>query len=166
MNDLKLMAERVMPIVSMPDLDQNAAIWRPDGKCCVGARLAHALNVESGRFMGGANAFAESIGASLVQLILMLRAAGAPYDPFGIDEWQTGHPEIFRRLAKIETLPETRNAHVPRIFLINMKVAGANLANANFNESDLYGADPSGANLQGATFTKADMPIPSSLART
>ena len=46
-------AHAVAGVVTMPGVVQLRGTWRPGGECCVGARLAYALNVESGDFRDG-----------------------------------------------------------------------------------------------------------------
>ena len=73
---IKTAVENVRDIVCLPDVDQTKGIWQDDGKCCVGARLAHALNEKSGDFLKGIDAFAKTIGGNRAHVILMLREAG------------------------------------------------------------------------------------------
>ncbi len=49
------MVRAVRDAVTAPDVDQKVGDWRDDGRCCVGARLAHALGLRSGSYLKGAD---------------------------------------------------------------------------------------------------------------
>lgn len=78
---------------------------QPLCRACVGAWLGYVHNAyQFGRhtfpYMKGAQRTAEVLGVSYTNLIALLRAAGAPFSPFGSEFWHVSAPYIFRVLAK------------------------------------------------------------------
>ena len=133
---------KVYKTVTAPGLDQSQAQWRADGKCCAGARMAHALGVASGDFLEGADAWAKEMGGNRAHAILMLRHAGAAYDPFGPEDWPLKPLEVWANLSSEEDLPDLRGANLRDVDLRNADFTGANLEWA-----DLSGGGPAGSLL-------------------
>ena len=166
-HNIRTAAERVAETAAMPGMKQWVGTWRENGRCCAGARLAHALSVPSGGYVDGMRAFARSMGCNEAQLILLLRQAGAGHNPFGAWAWPNKPAEVWRNLMEIEDFPETRGT---KLSLLNMDratmpqadLAGANLAytilsRADLRRADLSGADLSGADLSGANLAGANL---------
>ena len=146
--------EALAPELFRQPLDQAEGAFRPGEPCCVGARIAHALGVAAGvgeDYLKGANALARATGVSRPHMILILRQAGAPHDPFGIVRWRD--PEaVWQRAAAIEELPDLKGADLDEV----------NLALADLRGLDLTGASLRAAGLDraaaaGAVFDKADL---------
>jgi uncharacterized protein YjbI with pentapeptide repeats len=116
----------------------------------VGARLAHALNVESGNFRDGRAAFARSLGCNEAQLVLLLRQAGAGRDPFNGLEWPNSPEEVWANLMEIEEFPRTQGANLTRVGL-----TGANLGNTSLRGARMRAVRLSGADLRGADLREA-----------
>ena len=129
--------EGLAPELFRHPLDQAEGAFRAGEPCCVGARVAHALGVAAGigeDYLQGANALARETGISRPHMILVLRLAGAPHDPFGIVRWRD--PEaVWRRATRIECLPDLK---------------GADLSEVNLALADLEGLDFTGASLSAA----------------
>ena len=102
--------EAVREEITQPGQDQSIGQWEPGGRCCAGARLAHAMGVSSGNYNQGLDAFAERIGGNRAQLIMMLKAAGAGRDPAGAKDWDDSPEHVWDRVARMEELPVTRGA--------------------------------------------------------
>ena len=141
---------KVYRTVTAPGLTQSQAQWRADGKCCAGARMAHALGVASGNFLEGADAWAKEMGGNRAHAILMLRHAGAAYDPFGPEDWPLNPLEVWANLSAEEDLPDLRGAN-----LRGVDLRGADLRDAYFTGANLEEADLSGADLRGACLDRA-----------
>ena len=170
-------AQAVAGVVTMPEVVQSQGTWRPGARCCVGARLAHALNVESGDYRDGRRAFARSMECNDAQLVLMLRQAGAGHSPFSGFEWPNSPKEVWANLMEIKEFPNTQGANLSGVGLTEASMQTANLRGANLKgtrlrESDLrsadlrgacarsaslMGADLRGADLRGADLSKADL---------
>ena len=133
---------KVYQAVTAPGIIQSEGQWREDGRCCAGARMAHALGVETGVFLDGADAWAREMGGNRAHVILLLRQAGAGRDPFGPEEWPVCPRQVWARLSEEEDLPV---------------LAGADLQWADLRGADLRDADLTGANLKGADLTDADL---------
>ena len=63
---------------TMPGLRQWYGMWLKNGKCCMGARLAHALQEDNTGYTNGMRKFAARAGCTVPQLVVMMRQAGAP----------------------------------------------------------------------------------------
>ena len=114
--------------------------------CCVGAHLAHALDVGFG-FFAGIDAWAVMMGGNRAHAILLLRQAGAPHDPLGGRRWETPAATVFERLSAIEEMPSLQGADL----------GGANLEAAGLGGADLRGADLRYANLEHAHLVAANL---------
>ena len=143
-------------------VDQSYGIYDADTPCCVGAHLAHYLQVTTEddeiTYNTGAEAWARAIGANRVQAILLLRAAGANHDPFSSRPWRTAPEIVFRRLAKIEELPATAGADLFRVLLRDSNLPGADLRDADLSHVQMFRVNLEGANLEGASLVKAHAP--------
>ena len=149
------LADRVAPVVCADGHDQSRGCWSDDGSCCVGARLAHALDVETGYYIDGADAFAAAFGATRAHLTLMLREAGAPHDPFGQEQWQEPLADIWDRLTEMETLPALSDSDLSHLDLSGIDLSHADLRGVSLHDTDLEGAVLDSANLTGADLTNA-----------
>ena len=77
-------------------------------KCCVGAHLARHFKVTEALgedYIRGYWAAAHAVGCNIVQLEMMLQAAGAPYRPFTSGGWRRHPSLVWRNLEKIEEAP-------------------------------------------------------------
>ena len=130
-----------------------------NGPCCVGAKLAHCL--EAGNdYLAGADAFAQLMGATRAHVILLLRQAGAGFNPLSGDPWPHDREMVWNALAQIEAMPDLRGANLQGVDLECVDLRGAdlrgavlcrtNLRGANLRGTDLRGADLRGACLEGA----------------
>ena len=121
--------------------------------CHLGLHLRHVfgknlLGHTSG-YMGslaGIDAFAQALGGNRAHAIVLLRAAGAPHDPFDDDKWPVPIGEVFRKLYRRildnQTLPSLKNT---------------DFQNMDFNYADLNRSDFSGANFSGAQMAEANL---------
>ena len=116
---------RVWDVVTLPDMCQGSGAWdlaAPEEEakqCCFGARVAFALGtpVELSEerkesempgwyaFEDGQISMEEALGVKYNQLKFMLWAAGADFDPFGIDRWPETPSTVMKNLMKIEWCP-------------------------------------------------------------
>ena len=142
------------------EIDQGQASYgkRP---CCVGAHLAHLLQVgeteRTAAYLSGADALARRLGGTRAHLILMLRECGASYDPFDNAPWHLPAAEVFQRLATIETLPSLVGADLHATNLRGAILEGVNLTGANLAEAKCLWADLRRANLTEANLREADL---------
>lgn len=134
-------------------IDQELPEPSADGACCVGARLGMHLNVGYDHPYGlpyyllGADAWARSMGATRAHAILLLRQAGAGFNPFSALPWETAVEEVAMTLRTIEELPSLVGANLRR----------ADLRGADLSGWDLHGADLSGANLERANLSETNL---------
>ena len=163
--------EQTAEVVCNGPWDQSVGRWDPDKPCCVGARLAGALDLDSTNkfsfggcrhYIKGIDAFAKLIGGNRAHVILMLREAGAGHNPLSEAPWPSSREEVWARAARIETLPDLSGAN-----LSGADLSGADLSYADLSDADLSGvyladaclkgADLTGANLKGADLKGADL---------
>ena len=149
--------ERVWDTVTLPNQEQQHGHWRDGGRCCAGSRLAHALGASSGQYLEGADAFAELLGGTRAEVILMLRDAGAGQDPLGTQDWTIPTEQVWKRLSMMERLPPTMGADLRNVNLGGADLTGADLRGADLRETDLSGSVLKGANLQNALATGAQL---------
>ena len=155
---------KVYQAVTAPEITQSQGQWQEDGRCCAGSRMAHALGVTSGNFLDGADAWAREMGGNRAHVVLMLRRAGAGWDPLGPEEWPTSPRGVWAKLSDEEELPllagaDLRGTDLRGADLRNGGFTGANLAGADLTGADLRGACLDGVNLEQVTFnetTKVD----------
>ena len=155
---------KVYPAVRAPGIVQSNGQWQTDGRCCVGARMAHALGVDTGNFLDGADAWARDMGGNRAHVIVMLKRAGAGPDPLGPKEWPRSPRDVWARLSEVEELPtlvaaDLRWADLRGADLAGADLTGANLKGADLTSADLRGVCLDGANLEDVTYsetTKAD----------
>lgn len=128
--------------------------WSDNEASCVGAHLARmlGLRIPHRHVTAGADAWAAALGANRAHAVLMLRAAGAPHDPFGRHEWTVEPAAVFFRVASLETLPPLAGADLSRTALWQADLSAAALAGAN-----LTGADLRAARMPDADLRKADL---------
>ncbi len=143
---------KVYPAVTAPGITQSQGEWQEDGRCCAGARMAHALGVASGNFLDGVDAWAREMGGNRAHAILMLRRAGAGLDPLGPEEWPISPRDVWANLSSEEELPLLAGAN-----LRGSDLRGADLRNPDLTEADLAGADLTGADLRGACLDSANL---------
>ena len=124
-------------------IDQWEALWDQGNPCCVFAHLAHILGAGD-YYRDGAAAFCRVLGANMAHVLLMLRQCGAPRNCFGTDKWPVALSQVFRRLAQIESLPDTRGADLADADLTDAYLVDANLAGANLAGAYLDGRQPCG----------------------
>lgn len=128
---------------------QHEGCYSVGQPCCVGAHLAGHLGLDRSPsdydYLRGADAWARRVGGNRAHAILLLRAAGAPHDPFGLETWAVPPAEVFARVAEAESLPSLEGAD-----LAGIDLSGADLHDAGFRGADLQGADLWKANLEGA----------------
>ena len=126
MNQIQEVAEKVREAVLSGKWDQAKGTYVKEGSCCVGAKLACALDVAEGSdqdYIKGADAFAEAIGGTRVHVILLLRQAGAGHNPLSSSEWPKSREEVWGNLMQIEELPD---------------LSGADLSGADLSGADLW----------------------------
>ena len=167
MNTIREIADSVAKVVTLPGMDQGVGYWRVNGECCIGARLAFALEVDGMRgeyqlghlvdFLRGAEEFARRIGGNRAHLIVMLREAGAGDDPFSSEDWKAPVEVVWENLSRMEALPTLVSAHLEFADLSSADLRGADLRGANLAHSDLIRADLRGADLRGANLYGAEM---------
>ena len=147
-------------------LDQERPVYAANKPCCVGAHLARLFTTEplgrSQDYLTGADAWGRLVGGNRAHAILMLRAAGAPHDPFSSDRWRIPPAIVFAQIAKMETLPRTAGACLYGARLCDAPLEGAdfrgtNLYGADLRRSKLTGAKLAGADLRAVDFTNADL---------
>ena len=167
-----------MKYIPIDDIFQGNPVSNPP--CCVGAHLAHFLDVAEGDhadYMRGADEFARLLDVSRAHIVLLLRAAGAPHDPFGREIWKVPVAEVWTKLKTIEEMPSVLNADFSQCELGRANLAyydftgcnfqAANLCDAfmhdavfnqcDFTEAKLIDADVSRSEFEGATFDLADL---------
>ena len=148
---------KVYPAVTAPGITQSQGQWQEDGRCCAGARIAHVLGVISGNFLDGVDAWAREMGGNRAHVILMLRRAGAGWDPLGSDQWPTSPREVWANLSNEEDLPLLAGANLQGADLRGADLKNADLTGANLAGADLSGADLSGADLRWACLSGANL---------
>lgn len=179
-----------MKISTMTELTTGMSFLNPDDidqtqpsfvtPCCIGAHLAGFLDVAEGNssdYQRGADEFARLLDVSRAHVILLLREAGAPHDPFSTQKWETPVAEVWANLKKIEGVPMIRHADFSRCDLSEANLAyydftgatfhKANLTeaflhdgvfeNCDFSESNLSYAHVHGSDFKGANFALANM---------
>ena len=130
----------------------------PEIPCCVGAKMALALHVAENcytDYVRGADTWAKLMGLSRAHVILLLRQAGAGYDPLSGSDWYCSREAVWQNLIEIEEAPELRYASLRRADLEGADLSGtdlvgADLRDANLTEASLEGADLTGADLRGS----------------
>ena len=71
--------------------------------CCVGAHLANFFGVATGTYSDyykGRGQFARDIEVGEIEVRILLHEAGAPFLPFGLDEWKVPPATVFKKLQK------------------------------------------------------------------
>ena len=143
-------------------IDQTKPIYHnASTPACVGAQLADLLGKDTGfqnDFITGAEGFSELLGANRLQLILLLREAGAGvWDPLGSKQWNRRVSYVWRQLARIEDLPALQKASLYDLSVCLANLSKANLQGANLERSRLWGCDLRGADFTGADLTLCDL---------
>ena len=156
-NQIQQMIQLVREAVTAPDVDPQVGTWQLDGRCCVGARLAHALSVKSGDHLDGIDEWARQMGGNRAQVLLMLKSAGAGDDPVGGDEWPTPPETVWDRLTQVESLPGLAGQDLSRMGLAGADLTGVQLIGTDLTSANLTGANLAGANLTGANLTGANL---------
>ena len=145
-------------------LNQRNGRYRTDISCCVGAHLAHFMNAGS-CYTEGMDAWGRHIGGNAAHGLLLLRNAGAGWDPFGGAEWPMHPAKVFENLMAVEDLPDTRGANFTDVELSYCDLSkgdfrystffGTTLVGTKFREADLTGAIINGAEAPDADFSNA-----------
>ena len=139
-----------------PDrLDPYNGHWSASQPCSVGAHLAHILGLRAPDRHAAAGAWAAAFGGNRAHAILMLRAAGAPHDPFTRHAWTVNPAVVFSRVATLETLPPLVDADLSHAALCHADLNRADLARANLSGTDLRQACLSDADLRDADLRQA-----------
>lgn len=161
-------------------IDQTYGSYSEELPCCVGAHLAHILRCVSPNFLdylAGVDAFAELMGGNRAHVILMLRSAGAAYNPLSTSSWPIPIKEVWQNLMQIETLPslqnadlrgadlrgadlchaDLRDAYLRKTVFSHAYLRKADLCYADLRKADVRGADVRGANLCYANLYGADL---------
>ena len=141
-----------------PDLvDQREPRYHPHRPCCVGAHLASVFCAPETDYLRGADAWASAVGGNRAHAILLLRNAGAAFDPFSGARWPTPPARVFARVAKLETLPDLVGADLEHVDLHEADLRGADLSRAYLEHVDLHEADLRGADLSRAYLKHANL---------
>ena len=178
LNEQKIQKDIINYFKNLPSsrIDQKEGGYLANTPCCVGAHLANFLKNEES-YLDGFEAWAESVGGNIAQVLLMLKQAGAGSNPGGEEEWDTPPQEVFNRLRNIEELPDLKGADLSNYCLkyadlsdtdlrgVNFESAslesvnfqGANLEEANFHNADLFGTDFRKANLEGVVLERTNL---------
>ena len=151
------MIEMVREVVITPGVDPQVGTWQPDGRCCVGARLAYALGLKSGSYLEGIDEWARQMGGNRAQVLLMLKSAGAGNDPTGGDEWPAPPQVVWDNLSQVERLPQLAGQDLSAMNLSGADLTDADLRGADLTSANLTGANLAGANLTGANLTGANL---------
>lgn len=141
-----------------PDwIDPNQGRWSDTQASCVGAHLAHALGLRAPDLhaAAGADAWAAALGGNRAHTILMLRAAGAPHDPFIWHAWTVEPAVVFSRVASYIALPSLDDADLSHTALWQADLSRAHLTRANLTAADLRAARMRDADLREADFRHA-----------
>ena len=146
-------------------VSQGEGAYRKDAPCCVGAHLANYFGVAEGYsldFLDGAEMLGGELGANRAHLVLMLRASGAGWDPFGREAWDDPPGDVFRKLAEIEDMPDTTGADFSGVCFEKADMRFAQLQNCSLKftemtDGDFEEANFTGADLEGASFVTADL---------
>ena len=151
------MIEMVREVVITPGVDPQVGTWQPDGRCCVGARLAYALGLKSGSYLEGIDEWARQMGGNRAQVLLMLKSAGAGDNPTGGDEWPAPPQVVWDNLSQVERLPQLAGQDLSAMNLSGADLTDADLRGADLSSANLTGANLAGANLTGANLTGANL---------
>ncbi len=133
---IREMVAAVQAEVTRPGTNQKRGNWTPQGDCCTGSRIAHALGVPSGAYLDGVDEWALRMGLTRAHVIAMLQDAGAGHDPIGPERWPEPPAAVRRRLA------------------------GRNLSKLNLSGTDLRGLDLNGSDLRNANLRRARLKKP------
>ena len=160
MRKISEMVEFVRDEVTAPGIDQRRGNWRPDGACCMGSRLAHALGTPSRHYLAGVDEWAARMGLTRVHVIAMLQDAGAGHDPIGPARWPECPSRVWRRLARTESPPALAERNLDTVNLVRtdlsmLEMPGASLRHTGLRGADLSSTDLSGADLRGADLRRA-----------
>lgn len=137
-------------------IDQKAGTYYPGCAACVGAHLAHRLSGGTD-FEDGLDDLATALTTTRAHVILLLRSAGAPADPFDETPWATSPAAVFRQLAATDTgLPGLRGADLSNLDLSHIDLSHRDLRGADLYGAELEHADLSFADLQGASLIAAN----------
>lgn len=158
------------------EIDQNIGNARESNlPCCVGAHLCNMLNVKNQTrpfrpdpdYLAGAQAWAQLMGGNILHAVILLREAGAGYDPFGINPWDSSVAAVWDNLSWVEELPDLRNRTFDSIEISECDLRSADLEGCSFRGTLGPGVIFRHANLKncvfvqgtfdGATFAHADI---------
>ena len=164
-------------------VNQNHGTYTREKPCCVGAHLAHQLDVSWEKdpdayprhlndYFRGADEWAKKMGVTRAHVIIMLRNAGAGQNPLSGKNWKYSPTEVYKNLLEIEEFPTLVGVNLSKENLVNADLQGVdftdanlistslrrtNLKYANFTNAKLLKADFEGANLWKANLTNADL---------
>ena len=161
--------ERIREMVAMvqaeatrPGTNQARGNWNPEGDCCTGSRIAHALGVSSGTYLDGIDEWAARMALTRTHVIAMLQDAGAGHDPMGPERWPRTPSEVWRRLAEISEVPtlpgrDLRWLNLAGTDMSGLDLHGCNLEKANLRSARMEETDLSFAKLEGAVLAQAKL---------
>ena len=165
MTKLQEVVKQVADIVTAPGVEQAIGDYRPDGKCCVGARLAGALGAavqgDENVWASGRRAFAEAVGGNHAHVDLLLREAGAGPHPFGPGAWPDPPPEdkrtsveyVWDNLLEVEELPTFIGVDFGTMGFRHLNCEGSDFTRANLEACYIsYGQ------FQKCSFVNANLP--------
>ena len=147
MNLITKMVELVREEVTAPGINQARGRWNDDGNCCMGSRIAHALGIRSGFYLEGVDEWAARMGTTRAHVAAMLQDAGAGQNPLGADRWPECPSIIWKRLVRVERMPE----------LSGRDLSGMNLAGVNLREENLHRTRLDRCNLRDADLSNCDL---------
>ena len=152
--------EQTMHITDLPIFQKIGVYIDDETPCCIGARLAGFFmtsEYDDYDFRSGIDEFARRLGGNRAHVILMLRTAGAGYNPLSSEDWPISPKEVWQNLSKMEMLPPLRGKKFSNIDFTDADLSGSDLQGADFSMADFYGADLQGADLQGARLHSAHL---------
>ena len=154
---IREMVAKVQTEVTKPGVNQKRGNWNPQGDCCAGSRIAHALGVPSGAYLDGIDEWAAQMGLTRVHVIAMLQDAGAGHDPIGPDQWPEPPAVVWRRLTAIREPPNLEGRDLSRLNLAGTDLRRLNLSRSDLQSSNLRNAQMEEINLSFARIQKAGM---------
>ncbi len=154
---IREMVEAVRAHVTRSGINQKRGNWNPEGDCCAGSRIAHALGVPSGSYLDGMDEWASRMGLTRAHVIAMLQDAGAGHDPIGPRRWPEPPAAVWRRLAEIEVPPSLAERDLSRLNLAGTDLGGLDLNGSDLKKANLRSARLEGVKLSFARLQETDM---------
>ena len=114
-----------------------------EGYCCLGARLdmllPSKLDLDVPSYLRGVDKWIKIAGGNRLHAILMLREAGAPHDPFGVEDWEIkpgkvleNFKEVTRKIEEEGELPDLIHQNFKRCDLEGIVLQGLHLGHSSF----------------------------------